>query len=108
MKFEKFLDWLKANFKEFKKVTTLGGNKKFDAKICDDGNYLLIGYGKTGNGYLSQNKIKIVWDKFIKLGDRKVVSSEYTDPNWTNTPDRYLAPYVAALIRDFENKLKSH
>ena len=97
------------NFQNSQLITTLGERSEFKAEIRDDGNLLFIEYGTRGNfGYLSRNQLSIVWDRYMNLGNRKEMTSEYTDPNWTETPDRVLAPYAAALIRDFENDFQAH
>jgi hypothetical protein len=90
-------------------ITTLGGNSTFKAKILDNGNSLLIEYGSRGKiGNFSYDKLRMIWDRFMRLGGLKLMTSEYTDPNWAETPNRVLAPYAAALIRDFENDFQAH
>lgn len=109
MNFENFLHWLRMNFHISQLITTLGGHSEFKAEIRDDENPLFIEYGTRGkSGYLSYDKLRIVWERYMSLGGRKEKPSEYTDTNWTETPDRVIAPYAAALIRDFENDFQAH
>jgi hypothetical protein len=104
MEFEKFLHWLTAHLEEHKQAATLGENSTFNARIGVDGRSLLIEFGSRGkSGQLSYDRLKLVWDRYMSLGNRKNLTSEYTDPSWPETPDRILAPYAAALIRDFGN-----
>jgi hypothetical protein len=108
MNFEKFLHWLRTNFQKSQMIRSLGGKTNFKAKIHDDGNQLNIEYGTRGKfGYFSDDNLKLVWGRYMSLGGKKQVASEYTDPNWTQTPNRVLAPYAAALIRDFENDFQA-
>lgn len=109
MNFENFVHWLTTHLGERKPTATLGGNSKFNANIDVDGKSLFFEFGSRGKtGKLSYDKLKVIWDRHVSLGGRKNLTSEYTDPSWPETPDRILAPYAAALIRDFENNFQNH
>jgi len=106
--FENFIDWLSEEFERPRLITSLGGRVYFHASmVYAAGNKCLqINYGNKGNtGLMTLDQIKVVWDRYINLGNRKHVTGEYTDPLFQKTPNRILAPYVAALIRDFENTI---
>lgn len=110
MSFENFLNWLKKNCKEPRSTKTLGGRTFFKAIISNDGRSLTIEFGsKDYSGNVSENELVSIWKRYWHLGDMKHMTSKYTDTDWSETPNRILAPYVPALIRDFEfeNDIKS-
>jgi hypothetical protein len=109
MNFDNFLLWLTKHFGERKLASTLGGKAEFNAKIASDRKSIFFWYGSKGNfGKLSTHKLKMIWDRYMLLGGQKNISQEYTDTTWRETPDRILAPYAAALIRDFELDFQNH
>jgi hypothetical protein len=102
--FENFISWASDKFQEPKGISSLGGRTIFIVTmIFDDGQFLKIDYGKKNNtGFMPRDQLKIIWDRYINLKNRKLVTGEYTDPRFRKTPNRILAPYVAAVIREFE------
>ena len=105
MRFENFLDWLKKNCKEPRPTKTLGGRSSFEAIFNKNEKLLTIDFGSNDySGNILENELISIWKKYWDLGYIKHHTSEYTDPKWPETPNRVLAPYVPALIRDFENE----
>ena len=104
MNFKDFYRWLIDKCEKPRKTTTLGGTSSFRATISNDGSFLTIEFGGQGNsGSLSQGELDSIWSRYWKLGGRKHKVCEYNQPIWIETPSMILAPYVPALIRDFEN-----
>ena len=102
--FENFISWASEKFQEPKEISSLGGRTIFIVTmIFDGGQFLKIDYGqKNKTGFMPRDQLKIIWDRYIILKNRKHVTGEYTDPRFRETPNRILAPYVAAVIREFE------
>jgi hypothetical protein len=108
MEFERFLDWLNSNCKELIRTKTLKNRADIKAELIENRRFLLIYYSKKDQCCcLTIENLKLIFDRYFSLGDKKHMSSEYTDPKWQNTPNRICAPYAAALIRDFENDLEA-
>jgi hypothetical protein len=104
--FENFIRWASEEFKKSKWINSLGGRTHFTVTmIYDGGKFLKIDYGKRGKtGFMPLDQIEVVWERYISLESRKHVTGEYTDPRFRETPNRILAPYVAAVIREFDNE----
>ncbi len=103
MNFENFIAWLQMNCQEPRTTITLGGQSSFKSTIGNDGRSLTIEFGSRGkSGNLSENELVSIWERYWNLGGMRHRTSEYNDPIWPETPDLILAPYVPALIRDFE------
>jgi hypothetical protein len=104
MDFEKFLHWLNANCKDPRSTRTLGGRAYIKAELIESGRFLLIEYSKNSQlCCITMDKLTLIFDKYFELEKHRHMASQYTDPEWQNTPSRICAPYAAALIRDFEN-----
>jgi len=105
--FENFISWASEKFQKPKWISSLGGRTTIIVNmIFDGGQFLKIDYGKRGKtGFMPLDQIKVIWERYISLENRKHVTGEYTDPRFRETPNRILAPYVAAVIREFENEL---
>lgn len=104
MSFKDFHRWLKKECEEPRETETLGYRTSFKATISNDGSSLTIEFGNQGgSGSLSRNELFLIWERYWDLGGRKHMTSEYNEPEWSERPHRILAPYVPALIRDFEN-----
>jgi len=107
MDFDGFLHWLNSNCKERISRKTLGGKAEFKAEVIENGRLLLIEYSRKNQiCCLNMEKLKLIFDRYHKLDDKKHMTSEYADPKWPETPSRICAPYAAALIRDFESDYK--
>ena len=105
MNFENFLEWLRINCIEPRKTKTLAEQSSFKAIIGNDGRSLTIEFGSEGrSGDLSENDLHFIWKRYRDLGGSKHMTSEYNNPKWPETPSLILAPYVPALIRDFERQ----
>jgi hypothetical protein len=105
--FENFINWLSTRTQQSKIISSLAGRTTFLATLIFKGDkFLKIDYGQKGNsGFVPLDQIKIIWQRYISLGDRKHVTGEYTATNFRDSPNRILAPYVAAIIREFENDI---
>ena len=106
-KFSYFIDWLTEKCSESYTTPTIGRRTK--VSVVFKNNNLTVSYGSSGNsGELDKNELLSIFDRYHKLGDWKHQTSQYTDPKWKKTPNRILAPYAAALIRDFDNNLRNN
>ena len=87
----------------------MAGRSEFEAEMSDDRKSLFIKFGEKGNsGFLLFDKVSVVWDRYWALEQNKYKTGHYSDPKWKKTPNRILSPYIAALIRDFENDIASN
>lgn len=105
--FKNFLKWASEELTNPKWINSLGGKTHFTVTmIFDSGQFFKIDYGQRGKtGFMPLDQVRVIWDRYISLGNRKHVTGEYTDPKFRETPNRILAPYVAAVIREFKNDI---
>lgn len=101
MNFEEFQAWLlnKLNLNKELRFQTLGGQSYFH--VCYDSQSRVMNIRRsTGKqGQLRDDKIRRVFERYQSGSQsEKNMTSFYTDTYWKRTPDRVLAPYVAAVI----------
>jgi hypothetical protein len=101
-KFPHFIDWLTEKCSETYTTPTLGGRTKVSAVFRN--RLLTLSYGvRSKSGLLDEKALLKIFERYHKLGDYKHRTTQYTDTEWKETLNRILAPYAAALIRDFES-----
>ena len=98
--YREFTDWLKRHYKKEKECSTLGGRSSFffrydyEEKIA----YIRRSTGKIGT--LEECQLHRIFRRYVKAPEEmRNQTGYYTDPKWSDTPDRILAPYVASLLR---------
>jgi len=102
MNFEEFQGWLsnKFNLNNELRFQTLGGRSYFKVRYDSQSQVMNIRRSTGKQGQLGDDKICRVFERYQSGSlSEKNMTSFYTDTYWKGTPDRVLAPYVAAMIK---------
>lgn len=102
MNYQEFQSWLSDRFNPSIEVRfqTLGGQSYFYVRYDSQSRIMRIrrSTGKTGS--LRDDQIRKVLERYKTAPpSARLMTSFYTDTYWKNTPDRILAPYVAAVVK---------
>jgi len=84
----------------------MGGRSWFEMKYHWFSKKVTIRRSTGNEGQLKDRQIRRIFDRYQEgsIYERHMTSF-YTDPTWVNTPDRVLAPYVAAVIREWAEEV---
>jgi len=102
MNFEEFQAWLsnRFNLNNELRFQTLGGQSYFHVLYDSQSQIINIRRSTGKQRQLQGDKIHRVFERYQSASQsEKNMSSFYTDTYWERTPDRVLAPYVAAVIK---------
>lgn len=102
MNYQEFQSWLSDRFNPSIEVRfqTLGGQSYFHVRYDSQSRIMSIrrSTGKTGS--LRDDQIRKVLERYNTAPpSARLMTSFYTDTYWKKTPDRILAPYVAAVVK---------
>ncbi|WP_041280637.1 hypothetical protein [Desulfosudis oleivorans] len=107
MNFEEFQAWLINNFNQNteRRFDTLGGRSCFYVRYNSNSKVVSIKRSTGNQGQLNDDQIRKVFERYnTGSQSERDMTSFYTDTYWENTPDRILAPYVAAVIKTWGEK----
>ena len=100
MTYREFTDCLKRHYKKEKECSTLGGRSRFFFRYDDKEKIAHIRRSTGKIGTLEECQLHRIFRRYVKAPEEmRNQTGYYTDPKWSDTPDRILAPYVASLLR---------
>lgn len=98
--YREFADCLKRHYKKEKECPTLGGRSNFFFRYDNEEKIAYIRRSTGRIGTLEESQLHQIFHRYVKAPEEmRNQTGYYTDPKWSDTPDRILAPYVASLLR---------
>jgi len=105
LKFKDFLKWLERRCRTVYCTANLGhrgdGIKATYRNSC----LFLIWGDRGGKGSLKDDVLRVIFDRYTKLGKRCTMAGQYALGKFKVCPNKIMAPFVPALIRDYEYEL---
>ena len=109
MNFEEFQAWLSDRFNHNNELSfqTLGGRSQVHVRYDPRIGFMTVKRSTGNEGKLREDKIRRVFERYREgfPGERHMTSF-YCDPKWPDTPDRVLAPYIAAVIKAWAGEVQ--
>jgi hypothetical protein len=100
MIFEDFIQWAEQYLKTWQEFRGLGGRARFKARyVIQDSSISII--NKPDKKYsLDKDDLNKVFKRYTAASPKKKhMTSYYTDPKWDQAPNRISPPYIAAIIK---------
>lgn len=105
LNFEKFLKWLEKRCRTVYCTANLGHRGPGIKATYKYGNLYLEWGVRGGHGSLNNEAIKVIFTQYNQLKSQRINAGKYAWGVFRQCPNRTMAPYVPALIRDYEFEL---
>ena len=108
MKFEDFIQWAEQYMNTWQEFRGLGGRARFRARYVIQNSSISIRNKPDKEYFLGKDDLNMIFKRYMAASPKKRhMTSYYTDPVWEKAPNRITPPYIAAVIKYWDDNAAS-